>query len=138
MLMMWTARPLVVAASALLTRWGWDPLRGRPRWSGRRCKPTIRTSSGWARQAAARSARVDHHSGALALYICAPLPMWGSVLIAPVGEPSERTRSADGDDRTAIMGRKLTRIEICARPPLDRRGWWYWGDAVPGENMFAP
>jgi hypothetical protein len=25
-----------------------------------------------------------------------------------------------------------------ARPPFDRRGWWYWGDSVPGGLMYAP
>jgi hypothetical protein len=24
-----------------------------------------------------------------------------------------------------------------ARPPFDR-GWWYWGDSVPGGLMYAP
>jgi hypothetical protein len=28
--------------------------------------------------------------------------------------------------------------EMFARPPFDRRGWWYWGDAVPGGFMYAP
>jgi hypothetical protein len=30
------------------------------------------------------------------------------------------------------------RIEMFARPPFDRRGWWYWRDAVPGGLMFTP
>jgi N6-adenosine-specific RNA methylase IME4 len=59
------------------------------------------------------------------------LPMWGSVLIAPVGEPSEKPRAlAERIDRDYEPA--LVRIEMFARPPFDRRGWWYWGDAVPG------
>jgi hypothetical protein len=30
-------------------------------------------------------------------------------------------------------GPELTRIEMFARPPFDRRGWWFWGDALPGR-----
>jgi N6-adenosine-specific RNA methylase IME4 len=57
--------------------------------------------------------------------------MWGSVLIAPVGEPSEKPRAlAEMIDRDYEPA--LVRIQMFARPPFDRRGWWYWGDAVPG------
>jgi hypothetical protein len=35
-------------------------------------------------------------------------------------------------------GPALTRIEMFTRPPFDRRGWWYWGDAVPDGLLFAP
>jgi N6-adenosine-specific RNA methylase IME4 len=64
------------------------------------------------------------------------LPMWGSVLIAPVGEPSEKPKLLmEMIDRD--YGPELVRIEMFARPPFDRRGWWYWGDAVPGGLMYV-
>jgi N6-adenosine-specific RNA methylase IME4 len=64
------------------------------------------------------------------------LPLWESVLIAPIGEPSEKPKVlAEMIDRD--YGPALARIEMFARPPFDRRGWWYWGDAVPGGLMFV-
>jgi N6-adenosine-specific RNA methylase IME4 len=63
--------------------------------------------------------------------------MWGSVLVAPVGKHSEKPKLLmETIDRD--YGPELTRIEMFARPPFDRRGWWFWGDALPGEFMYAP
>jgi N6-adenosine-specific RNA methylase IME4 len=83
--------------------------------------------------------RDQHESIILAVRGAVPpaLPMWGSVLVAPVGEPSEKPKALmEMIDRD--YGPALTRIEMFARPPFDRRGWWYWGDAVPGGLLFAP
>ena len=129
MLMMWTPRPLVVAASALPTRWGWDHC-GRPRWSGRRCRsqPSGQALDGHGKRLRDQH-EVDHHLAARGKYL-PTLPMWGSVLIAPVGEPSEEAEAADGDDQNRDYGPEADPDRDIARPPLDRRGWWYWGDAV--------
>jgi N6-adenosine-specific RNA methylase IME4 len=60
--------------------------------------------------------------------------LWKSVLIAPIGEASEKPKLLIDRD----YGPALTRIEMFTRPPFDRRGWWYWGDAVPDGLLFAP
>jgi N6-adenosine-specific RNA methylase IME4 len=134
MLMMWTPRPLVVAASALLIRWGWDPLRTTEMiWLKTQGKhpDTIKTGTG-------KRLRDQHEAILIAVRGTIPpaLPMWGSVLAAPVGEHSEKPKLLmEMIDRD--YGPELTRIEMFARAPFDRRGWWYWGDAVPGGLMFA-
>jgi N6-adenosine-specific RNA methylase IME4 len=65
------------------------------------------------------------------------LPLWPSVMMAPVGKHSEKPRLLmEWIDRD--YGPELTRIEMFARPPFDRRGWWYWGDAVPGGLLHLP
>jgi N6-adenosine-specific RNA methylase IME4 len=132
MLIMWVPKPLVVRASVMLVEWGWDPLRttsmiwlkmqGEKIWTGR-----------------GKRLRDQHESIVIAARGAVPpaLPMWGSVLVAPVGEPSEKPRAlAEMIDRDYESA--LTRIEMFARPPFDRRGWYYWGDAVPGGLMLVP
>jgi hypothetical protein len=83
--------------------------------------------------------RDQHESIIIAVRGAVPpaLPLWGSVLVAPIGEPSEKPKVlAEMIDRDYAPA--LTRVEMFARPPFDRRGWSYWGDAVPGGLMFAP
>ena len=134
MLMMWVPKALVVKASGLLIKWGWDPLRTTEMvWLKMQAKHPDKIATGTGK--GARPARVDHRCGARR--IPPALPMWPSVLIAPVGGHSEKPKALmemiDRDYDPALV-----RIEMFARPPLERRGWWYWGDAVPGGLMFAP
>ena len=64
------------------------------------------------------------------------LPLWPSVLTAMVGKHSEKLRLLmDWIDRD--YGPELVRIEMFARPPFDRPGWHFWGDAVPGRDYFV-
>jgi N6-adenosine-specific RNA methylase IME4 len=131
MLMMWAPRPLVVKASALLIKWGWDPLRTTEMIWLKMQGDKIWTGTG-------KRLRDQHESIIIAVRGTIPpaLPMWGSVLIAPVGEPSEKPKLLmEMIDRD--YGPELVRIEMFARPPFDRRGWWYWGDAVPGGLMYV-
>jgi N6-adenosine-specific RNA methylase IME4 len=132
LLIMWAPKSLVVRASALLIGWGWDPLRTTSMIWLKMEGDRIWTGTG-------KRVRDQHESIILAVRGTIPpaLPMWGSVLVAPVGSPSEKPKALmemiDRDYESA-----LTRIEMFARPPFERRGWWYWGDAVPGGLMFAP
>jgi N6-adenosine-specific RNA methylase IME4 len=89
MLMMRTPRPLVVAASALLTRWGWDPLRTISMvWPKMQANHPDKLWMGTGKRL-----RDQHESIIIAVRGVPPaLPMWGSVLIAPVGEPSEKPK----------------------------------------------
>jgi N6-adenosine-specific RNA methylase IME4 len=132
MLIMWTPKSIVARASIMLDRWGWDPLRTTSMiWLKMRGEK-ICTGTG-------KRVRDQHESIILAVRGAMPpaLPRWGSVLIAPIGEPSEKPKAlAEMIDRD--YGPALTRIEMFARPPFDRNGWWYWGDAVPGGLLFAP
>jgi N6-adenosine-specific RNA methylase IME4 len=135
MLMMWVPKSLVVAASGLLVRWGWDRLRTTEMvWLKMQAKQPDKIWTGTGKRV-----RDQHESILIAVRGTIPpaLPMWPSVLIAPVGAPSEKPKAlAQIIDRD--YGPALTRIEMFARPPFDRRGWWYWGDAVPGGLLFAP
>ncbi len=114
MLLMWVPRPLVVKASALLIQWGWDPLRttemiwlkmrGDKIWTGMRL-------------------RDQHETILIAVRGTIPpaLPMWPSVMIAPVGEHSTKPKLLmEWIDRDYAP--PLVRIEMFARPPFDRRG----------------
>jgi N6-adenosine-specific RNA methylase IME4 len=134
MLLLWTPRPLVVTAANLLTRWGWDPLRvtemiwlkmqaGNPEkiWTG-----------------TGKRLRDQHETILIAIRGNIPpaLPLWPSVMKAPVGRHSEKPRLLmEWIDRD--YGPELARIEMFARPPFDRPGWHFWGDAVPGGLMFG-
>jgi N6-adenosine-specific RNA methylase IME4 len=135
MLIMWTPKSLVVAASALLIRWGWDPLRTSEMvWVKTQAAHPDKLWTGTGKRL-----RDQHESIIIAVRGTIPpaLPMWPSVLIAPVGEPSEKPKAlAEMIDRDYAP--TLTRIEMFARRPFDRRGWWFWGDAVPGGLMFTP
>jgi N6-adenosine-specific RNA methylase IME4 len=132
MLIMWTPKSIVARASIMLDRWGWDPLRTTSMIWLKMQGEKIWTGTG-------KRVRDQHESIIIAVRGAVPpaLPLWGSVLVAPIGEPSEKPKVlAEMIDRD--YGPALTRIEMFARPPCDRRGWWYWGDAVPGGLMFAP
>jgi N6-adenosine-specific RNA methylase IME4 len=135
MLMMWVPRPLVVTASALLIEWGWDPLRTTEMaWLKMQPNHPDKIAIGTGKRL-----RDQHEPILIAVRGTVPpaLPMWPSILIAPVGEHSEKPKALmEMIDRD--YGPALTRIEMFARPPFDRRGWWYWGDAVPGGLLFAP
>ena len=53
------------------------------------------------------------------------------------GQASEKPKAlAEMIDRD--YGPELIRIEMFARPPFDRPGWHFWGDAAPGGLMFTP
>jgi N6-adenosine-specific RNA methylase IME4 len=135
MLMMWTPKALVVAASALLIRWGWDPLRTSEMiWLKTQANHPDKIAMGTGKRL-----RDQHESIIIAVRGAIPpaLPMWPSTLIAPVGEHSEKPKALmEMIDRDYAP--TLVRIEMFARPPFDRRRWWYWGDAVPGGLMFVP
>ena len=135
MLMVWVPRPLVVKASLLLETWGWDPLRVTEMiWLKMQSGHPDRISTGTGKRL-----RDQHETILIAVRGNIPpaLPLWPSVLIAPVGRHSEKPRLLmDWIDRD--YGCELVRIEMFARPPFDRPGWWYWGDAVPDGLMFAP
>jgi N6-adenosine-specific RNA methylase IME4 len=132
MLIVWTPKSIVVRVSAMLVKWGWDPLRTTSMiWLKMRGEK-IWTGTG-------KRVRDQHESIIIAVRGAVPpaLPLWGSVLIAPVGKPSEKPKAlAEMIDRD--YGPALTRFEMFARPPFDRRDWWYWGDAVPSGLMFVP
>jgi N6-adenosine-specific RNA methylase IME4 len=134
MLVMWVPKALIVGASALLIKWGWDPLRTTEMvWLKTQAKHPDKLAIGTGKRV-----RDQHDSIILAVRGSIPpaLPMWPSVLFAPVGEHSEKPRElAEMIDRD--YGSDLIRIEMFARPPFDRPGWWYWGDAVPGGLTFV-
>jgi N6-adenosine-specific RNA methylase IME4 len=131
MLIMWVPRPLIVAASALLIKWDWDQLRTTEMIWLKMRGDKIWTGTG-------KRLRDQHESILIAVRGAVPpaLPPWPSVLIAPIGGHSEKpkalTEMIDRDYEPALV-----RIEMFARPPFDRHGWWYWGDAVPGGLTFA-
>ena len=123
--------PAPAASHNLLTRWGWDPLRTTETIWLKMPGDKIWTGAG-------KRLRDQHEAVLIAVRGTIPqaLPMWGSVLVAPVGEHSEKPKLLmEMIDR---YGPELTRIEMFVRPPFDRRGWWYWGDAVPGGLMYTP
>jgi N6-adenosine-specific RNA methylase IME4 len=134
-LIMWVPKSAIVRASIMLKEWGWDPLRATSMvWPKMQLKNPDKLSLGTGKRL-----RDQHESIIIAVRGAVPpaLPMWNSVLVAPIGEPSEKPKLlAEMIDRD--YGPALTRIEMFARPPFDRRGWWYWGDAVPGGLLFAP
>jgi N6-adenosine-specific RNA methylase IME4 len=131
MLIMWTPKSIVARASIMLDTWGWDPL-----WTTSMIWLKMQGEKIWT--GTGKRVRDQHESIIIAVRGAVPpaLPLWGSVLIAPIGEPSEKPKVlAEMIDRD--YGPEITRIEMFARPPFDRRGWFYWGDAVPGGLMFA-
>ena len=132
MLIMWVPKSLVVRVSVMLVKkWGWDPLRTTEMMWLKMQSEKIWTGTG-------KRVRDQHESIILAVRGAVPpaLPLWGSVLVAPIGEPSEKPEAlAEMIDRD--YGPALVRIEMFARPPFDRRGWWYWGDAVPDGLMIV-
>jgi N6-adenosine-specific RNA methylase IME4 len=132
MLIVWVPKSVIVRASLMLKEWGWDPLRA--------------TSMAWFKTQAnhpdklwlgtGKRLRDQHESIIIAVRGAVPpaLPMWNSVLVAPIGEASEKPKLlAEMIDRDYAPA--LTRIEMFARPPFERRGWFYWGDAVPDGLM---
>jgi N6-adenosine-specific RNA methylase IME4 len=134
MLMLWVPRPLVVKASILLDKWKWDWKRTTEMiWLKMQPNHPDKIKSGTGKRL------VDQHETILIAVrgnIPPALPLWPSVLVAPVGEHSEKPKLLmEMIDRD--YGPELTRIEMFARPPFDRRGWHYWGDAVPGGLMYA-
>jgi N6-adenosine-specific RNA methylase IME4 len=132
MLIMWTPKSIMVRVSIMLDKWGWDPLRTTSMIWLKMQGEKIWTGTG-------KRVRDQHESIIIAVRGAVPpaLPLWGSVLVAPIGEPSEKPKVlAEMIDRDYAPA--LTRVEMFARPPFDRRGWSYWGDAVPGGLMFAP
>ena len=135
MLMFWVPRPLVVKASLLLAQWGWDPLRVTEMiWLKMQANNPENLSLGTGKRL-----RDQHETILIAVRGNIPpaLPLWPSVLKASVGEHSEKPKLLmDWIDRD--YGPELTRIEMFARPPFDRPGWWAWGDAVPSGLTFTP
>jgi N6-adenosine-specific RNA methylase IME4 len=133
MLMLWVPRPLIVMASMLLVKWGWDPLRiTEMAWLKMQPNHPDRIWTGTGKRL-----RDQHEIILIAVRGAIPpaLPLWPSVLKAPVGEHSQKPRLLmDWIDRD--YGPELTRIEMFARPPFDRVGWWRWGDAVPNGLTF--
>ena len=97
MLIMWAPKSLVVRASALLIKWGWDPLRTTSMIWLKMQGDKIWTGTG-------KRLRDQHESIILAVRGTIPpaLPMWGSVLVAPVGEPQREAEGAGGDDRPRL------------------------------------
>jgi N6-adenosine-specific RNA methylase IME4 len=134
MLMFWVPRPLVVKASLLLAQWGWDPLRVTEMiWLKTQANNPEKLSLGTGKRL-----RDQHETILIAVRGNIPpaMPLWPSVLIAPVGRHSEKPELLmEWINRD--YGPELVRIEMFARPPFDRRGWWVWGDAVPGGLMFV-
>jgi Transcriptional activator, adenine-specific DNA methyltransferase len=135
MLIMWVSKPNVVRASAMLIKWGWDPFRTTEMvWLKMQEKHPDKIETGTGKRL-----RDQHEPIIIAVRGTIPpaLPMWGSVLIAPVGGPSEKPKAlAEMIDRD--YGPQFIRIEMFARPPFDRRGWWFWGDATPGGLLYVP
>jgi N6-adenosine-specific RNA methylase IME4 len=90
MLMLWVPRPLVVKASILLDKWKWDWKRTTEMiWLKTQPNHPDRISIGTGKRL-----RDQHETILIAVRGTIPpaLPMWPSVLIAPVGQHSEKPR----------------------------------------------